>query len=119
MFKLYGRLVTESLRGAGFAVNHWLVDDGERHKSFRSVEKAVTFLSENGLERNDVVVALGGGVVGDLGGFAAAIYLRGIAFIQVPTTLLAQIDASVGERRESIFPPERIWWVLFTSPVWW
>jgi 3-dehydroquinate synthase len=96
VFKLYGRLVTESLRGAGFAVNHWLVDDGERHKSWRSLEKAVAFLSQNKLERNDVVVALGGGVVGDLAGFAAAIYLRGIAFIQVPTTLLAQIDASVG-----------------------
>ena len=96
VFKLYGRLVTESLRGAGFAVNHWLVGDGERHKSFRSLEKAVEFLSQNELERNDVVVALGGGVVGDLAGFAAAIYLRGIAFIQVPTTLLAQIDASVG-----------------------
>ena len=96
VFKLYGRLVTESLRGAGFAVNHWLIEDGERHKSLRSLEKAVAFLSQNKLERNDVVVALGGGVVGDLAGFAAAIYLRGIALIQVPTTLLAQLDASVG-----------------------
>src|SRR2546421_12091282 len=62
----------------------------------RSLEQALKFFSESGLERNDVVIALGGGVVGDLAGFAAATYLRGIAFIQVPTTLLAQIDASVG-----------------------
>jgi 3-dehydroquinate synthase len=62
----------------------------------RSLEQALTFFRKSGLERNDVVIALGGGVVGDLAGFAAATYLRGIAFIQVPTTLLAQIDASVG-----------------------
>jgi 3-dehydroquinate synthase len=70
--------------------------EGERHKSLRSLEQALKFLAESGLERGDVVLALGGGVVGDLAGFAAATYLRGIAFVQVPTTLLAQIDASVG-----------------------
>jgi 3-dehydroquinate synthase len=70
--------------------------DGEQHKSMRSLEQALRFFSEAGLERNDVAIALGGGVVGDLAGFAAATYLRGIAFIQIPTTLLAQIDASVG-----------------------
>src|SRR5438128_6712688 len=70
--------------------------EGEPHKSLRSFEQLLTFLSESGLERSDAIVALGGGVVGDLAGFAAAIYLRGIAFVQVPTTLLAQIDASVG-----------------------
>jgi 3-dehydroquinate synthase len=73
-----------------------LMKDGVQHKSMRSLEQALTFFSKSGLERNDVVVALGGGVVGDLTGFAAATYLRGVAFIQVPTTLLAQIDASVG-----------------------
>jgi 3-dehydroquinate synthase len=70
--------------------------DGEQHKSFSSLERAVEFFSKAGLERNDVVVALGGGVVGDLAGFAASVYLRGIALVQVPTTLLAQIDSSVG-----------------------
>jgi len=60
------------------------------------LEKAVTFLSENRFERNDLVVALGGGVVGDLAGFSAAVYLRGVPVAQVPTTLLAQIDSSVG-----------------------
>src|SRR5437016_13208187 len=72
------------------------MNEGEQHKSLRSFEKLLGFLSESGIERSDAVVALGGGVVGDVAGFAAAAYLRGIAFIQVPTTLLAQIDASVG-----------------------
>jgi 3-dehydroquinate synthetase len=70
--------------------------EGERFKSLRTLEKALAVLSQAGLERHDVVVALGGGVVGDVAGFAAAVYLRGIPFIQVPTTLLAQIDSSVG-----------------------
>jgi len=96
VFKLYGDRVTESLKRSGFSVNHWLMRDGEQHKSFSGLKQAVEFLSDAGLERNDVVVALGGGVVGDLGGFAASVYLRGIAFVQVPTTLLAQIDSSVG-----------------------
>ena len=96
VFKLYGERAAESLKRAGFSVNSWLMRDGEQHKSFSSLEGAAKFLSDAGLERNDVVVALGGGVVGDLAGFAASVYLRGIAFVQVPTTLLAQIDSSVG-----------------------
>ncbi len=96
VFELYGDRAGQSLKRAGFSVNHWLMGDGEQHKSFRGLERAVAFLSDAGLERSDVVVALGGGVVGDLAGFAASIYLRGIPFVQVPTTLLAQIDSSVG-----------------------
>lgn len=96
VFGLYGAAATKSLERAGFRVAHWLMPDGERHKSFRTLERALSFLARARLERGDAVVALGGGVVGDLAGFAAAIYLRGIALVQVPTTLLAQIDASVG-----------------------
>jgi 3-dehydroquinate synthase len=96
VFDLYGKPAMDSLRSAGFAVKYFLVGDGERQKSFRSLERIVAFFAENGLQRNDVVVALGGGVVGDLAGFAAAVYLRGIPLVQVPTTLLAQIDSSVG-----------------------
>ena len=70
--------------------------DGERYKSVRTVEKALSFLGEAGLQRTDGVIALGGGVVGDLTGFAAAVYMRGITFLQIPTSLLAQIDSSVG-----------------------
>jgi|ERR1051326_694340 3-dehydroquinate synthase len=96
VFNLYGPLAIQSLRAASFEVVHWLMKEGERHKSLRSFERLLAFLSERGLERGDGVIALGGGVVGDLAGFAAAAYLRGIPFIQAPTTLLAQIDASVG-----------------------
>lgn len=96
VFDLYGDTATRSLRAAGFTVKHWLMKDGERHKSMRSLQGALVFLSQSKLERTDAVVALGGGVVGDLAGFAAAVYLRGIAYLQVPTTLLAQIDSSVG-----------------------
>jgi 3-dehydroquinate synthase len=96
VFDLYGREVVRSLKSAGFKIFHWLMPEGERYKSFRELERAVTFLSENRFERNDLVVALGGGVVGDLAGFSAAVYLRGLSLIQVPTTLLSQIDSSVG-----------------------
>src|SRR5204863_3761979 len=96
VFELYGARAVASLSGAGFRVVRWMMGDGERFKTLRTAERALGFLSESRLERGDAVVALGGGVVGDLAGFAAAVYLRGIAFVQVPTTLLAQIDSSVG-----------------------
>jgi 3-dehydroquinate synthase len=96
VFNLYGARARKSLRAADFNVAHWLMNDGERYKTAATLEGALSFLSEVGLERVDALVALGGGVVGDLAGFAAAVYLRGIAFLQVPTTLLAQVDASVG-----------------------
>jgi len=96
VFDLFGGRITRSLRASEFKVAHWLMNEGERHKTLRSLEQALKFLAEAGIERSDAVVALGGGVVGDLAGFAAAAYLRSIAFIQAPTTLLAQIDASVG-----------------------
>lgn len=96
VFELYGERVAASLRRAGFDAATWLMGDGERYKSLRTAERALAFFAATGLQRSDVVVALGGGVVGDLAGFGAAVYLRGIAYIHVPTTLLAQIDASVG-----------------------
>src|SRR6266851_1489530 len=96
VFQHYGKLALQSLKAANFKTTHWLMPEGERHKSLGSLAQALKFLTESGIERGDVVIALGGGVVGDLAGFAAATYLRGIAFVQVPTTLLAQIDASVG-----------------------
>ncbi|HEX7772407.1 MAG TPA: iron-containing alcohol dehydrogenase, partial [Pyrinomonadaceae bacterium] len=95
VFDLYGREVVRSLKAAGFKPLEWLMPEGERYKSFRILEKAVTFLSENRFERDDLVMALGGGVVGDLAGFSAAIYLRGLPLAQAPTTLLSQIDSSV------------------------
>ncbi|HEY8188483.1 MAG TPA: 3-dehydroquinate synthase [Pyrinomonadaceae bacterium] len=96
VFFHYGPVVTASLKADGFTVWPWLIGDGERHKSLRTAQDVLSFFSEAELDRGDGVAALGGGVVGDVAGFAAAAYLRGIAFIQIPTTLLAQIDSSVG-----------------------
>jgi 3-dehydroquinate synthase len=96
VFGLYGGTAVAALRAAGFEVSHWRMGEGERFKTMRTAERALEFLSEAELERSDAVIALGGGVVGDVAGFAAALYLRGVAFVQAPTTLLAQIDSSVG-----------------------
>jgi 3-dehydroquinate synthase len=96
VFSLYGERVLESLRAQGFEVAHWLMGDGERYKTLRTAEHALAFLAGSKVGRADAVVALGGGVVGDLAGFASALHLRGVSFVQVPTTLLAQIDSSVG-----------------------
>jgi 3-dehydroquinate synthase len=96
VFELYGEVVKASFENEGIEVCVFLMPDGERYKNFRTFEKALNFFAENKLSRTDAVVALGGGVVGDLAGFAAASYLRGVAFLQIPTTLVAMIDSSVG-----------------------
>ena len=88
--------VRASLAAAGVAAETLLIPDGEAHKSWATLQDMVTRLIEMRAERSTVLVALGGGVVGDLTGFAAAIYQRGMPFVQVPTTLLAQVDSSVG-----------------------
>jgi len=85
-----------SLTEAGIATSHVIVEEGEGSKSYAVLEKVSEALIAARIERNDLVVALGGGVVGDLAGFAAAILRRGVDFVQVPTSLLAQVDSSVG-----------------------
>ena len=92
----YGEAVAESLRAAGFEPVAITVSAGETAKSLATVQACYTQLAAHRIERQSFIVALGGGVVGDLAGFVAATYLRGIAFVQVPTTLLAQVDSSVG-----------------------
>jgi 3-dehydroquinate synthase len=94
--KLYGQLALKSLGAAGFNPVLVQVPAGETAKSLKSVQACYDQLAAQRLERKSFVVALGGGVVGDLAGFVAATYLRGIPFVQVPTTLLAQVDSSVG-----------------------
>ena len=94
--QLYLDSVHNSLRRAGFQASPVLVPDGEEHKHIQSLSLIYDGLIRARLERDSCVVALGGGVVGDLAGMAAATYLRGIRYIQVPTTLLAQVDSSVG-----------------------
>jgi len=85
-----------SLAEAGIATSHVVVGEGEGSKSYAVLEQVSEALISARIERNDLVVALGGGVVGDLAGFAAAILRRGVDFVQVPTSLLAQVDSSVG-----------------------
>ncbi len=96
VYGLYGEAVSASLTATGFTPFVHLIGDGERFKNLRTLETALGFLSESRIARTDCVLALGGGVVGDLAGFAASVYLRGVEFLQVPTTLLAMIDSSVG-----------------------
>ena len=96
VWPLYGDIVANSLAAAGFSVVHFIFPAGEESKNGATYLKLLDFLAQNKLTRTDLIVALGGGVVGDLAGFAAATYLRGIRFIQIPTTLLAAVDSSVG-----------------------
>lgn len=96
VFPLYGDPVRQSLKDAGFAVSSFVFPAGEESKCFSTYLELLNFLAQEKLTRSDLIVALGGGVVGDLAGFAAATYLRGIRFVQVPTTLLAAVDSSVG-----------------------
>lgn len=94
--KFFAKTVFNSLVRAGFSPVLFTVAAGETAKSLRTVERCYNQLAAHRLERKSFIVALGGGVVGDLAGFVAATYLRGIPFVQVPTTLLAQVDSSVG-----------------------
>jgi 3-dehydroquinate synthase len=93
---LHGKTALSSLRDAGFDPLLLTVPSGEKAKSLKTVQWCYDQLAAHRLERKSLLVALGGGVVGDLAGFVAATYLRGIPFVQVPTTLLAQVDSSVG-----------------------
>ncbi len=94
--ELHGPGVSETLRSAGFEVVPATVEPGEEHKTIRDVEKIYDQLLEAGIERTMPLIALGGGIIGDMAGFVAATLLRGIPFIQIPTTLLAMVDASIG-----------------------
>lgn len=96
VYGLYGNPVAESMRDAGFEVSVIVVPDGEEYKNLSSVEGIYSEMLAAKLDRKSVIIALGGGVIGDIAGFAASTYMRGIDFIQVPTTLLSQVDSSVG-----------------------
>lgn len=93
---LYSDTVLASLISCGFEADKFVFPEGEASKCHNTLIRLYDFLCEKNITRSDIIVALGGGVVGDLTGFAAATYLRGVPFVQIPTTLLAQIDSSVG-----------------------
>ncbi len=96
IFDYYGDLVVNSLAKSGFEVFTHLIPPGEPYKTLDSIAQIYDTALENRLERSSTMVALGGGVIGDMTGFAAATWLRGINFVQVPTSLLAMVDASIG-----------------------
>ncbi|MCD7800496.1 MAG: 3-dehydroquinate synthase [Ruminococcus sp.] len=93
---LYGDVVVESLKCNGFDVCKYVFPNGEHSKCSDNLNNIYDFLCENSITRTDSIIALGGGVVGDITGYASATYLRGVDYIQIPTTLLAQVDSSVG-----------------------
>lgn len=96
IFRRYGEQVMTSLTESGLQVAHCLLPAGERYKTLASIQKIYDAALSHRLERSSTVIALGGGVIGDMAGFAAATWLRGIAFVQLPTSLLAMVDAAIG-----------------------
>jgi 3-dehydroquinate synthase len=94
--RLYGEKVTGLLERTGKKVIRFPLATGEASKSFEQVARGYQFLMDNGVDRNALLCVLGGGVVGDVGGYLAATYLRGIDYVQIPTTLLAQVDSGIG-----------------------
>lgn len=96
VWPIYGNTVKENLCSAGYAVFEFVFPAGESSKSTKTYLEILNFLAENQITRSDAIIALGGGVTGDMAGFAAATFLRGIRYIQMPTSLLAMVDSSVG-----------------------
>lgn len=131
VWQLYGEEVADKIKNAGADVCHALIPDGEKFKILAELEKLLDALVQNNLDRSSLIVALGGGVVGDVAGFAAACFMRGIPFVQIPTTLLAQVDSSVGGKTGvnlssgknlvgSFYQPKMVfinWKTLATLPI--
>jgi len=112
---LYADSVRQSLEAAGISVSVKSFPAGEQSKNLQNIASFYTAFSKAGLTRTDFAVALGGGVCGDMTGFAAATWLRGIPFIQIPTSLLAQVDPLSAAKPALTCRKEKIWSVLFTS----
>lgn len=117
VWPLYGSFVLKSLENAGFHVTSYVFPAGESSKSSHTYLEILNFLAQNQITRSDALLALGGGVVGDITGFAAATYLRGIAYIQVPTTLLAMVDSSVGGKTAIDLPAGKNLVGAFYQPI--
>lgn len=112
----YGEKTVKSFKDAGFAVEKFVIPNGEKSKNTENLIAIISFLAEKRFNRSDMIVALGGGVVGDLAGFCAATYMRGIRFIQMPTTLLAAVDSSVGGKTAVDLPQGKNLFGAFWQP---
>jgi 3-dehydroquinate synthase len=117
VYPIYGEKVKQSVSAQGFEVFEYIFPAGEASKTPLTVIGMVEFMAQKGLTRNDLVIALGGGVTGDMAGFAAAIYLRGIDFVQIPTSLLAQVDSSVGGKTAVDLPQGKNLCGSFHQPI--
>ena len=115
--RFYEKTVVDSIRDEGFEVYSFDFPAGEESKKTSTVIEIVEFLADKEFTRSDLVVALGGGVTGDMAGFAAAIYLRGIDYVQIPTSLLAQVDSSVGGKTAVDLPQGKNLCGAFHQPV--
>lgn len=117
VWPLYGDIVRLSLEKEGFSVHYYVFPGGEQEKNPQTYLNILNFLAENHFTRSDCLIALGGGVVGDLCGFAAATYLRGVDYIQIPTTLLAMVDSSVGGKTAIDLPSGKNLAGAFYQPI--
>jgi len=115
--KLYSETVSESLKSNGFKVVKYVFPHGEASKNAGTLTKIWSFLVQNDITRSDCLIALGGGVVGDITGFAGATFLRGIQYIQIPTSLLAQVDSSVGGKTAVDLPEGKNLVGAFKQPL--
>lgn len=116
---LYLETVKKALAETSQEISEFVFPAGEASKNLQTAERLYKTLIENELDRKSLLVALGGGVVGDLTGFAAATYLRGIDFVQVPTTLFGTGGQQCGRQNPAwIFCATKIWWEHFISPAW-
>jgi 3-dehydroquinate synthase len=114
---LYGNVIVEHLASAGYDVCKYVIPAGEASKCATNLLAFLNFLAQEQITRSDAVVAFGGGVVGDLGGLSASLYLRGIKYVQVPTTLLAAVDSSVGGKTAIDIPAGKNLVGSFYQPV--
>ena len=117
VFPLYGKTLRSSLEAQGFTVSEFVFPHGEQSKSHSVLLKLYDALAEADITRSDSIIALGGGVTGDMSGFAAATFLRGIDYVQIPTSLLAQIDSSVGGKTAVDIPAGKNLVGAFKQPV--
>lgn len=117
VWALYGSAVQSGLTASGHSVCSYVFPAGEASKNVRTYFEILNFLAENHLTRSDLIIALGGGVTGDMAGFAAATYLRGIPYIQIPTSLLAMVDSSVGGKTAIDLPSGKNLVGAFYQPI--
>lgn len=114
--ELYGKITVDSFKREGFTVEKYVIAHGEQSKNAQNLVSIVSFLAEKQYTRSDIIIALGGGVVGDISGFCAATYMRGVRFVQVPTTLLAAVDSSVGGKTAVDLPQGKNLFGAFWQP---